>query len=212
MVTQEDDEYHEYFKENNKVWLAMDVFSRFLWGYLLPNKQTVNVCNGLETIKKFDGKFEVLGSDNALEFDSANVKQFCDVNDTYLHHGKIYTPQHQAPIERAVQTVSKQLAIEMENATETAKQNVDTMILPKALLRLNIMQKQILGRQTPFQIQRGHPWSAASMPFPHETRTIISGSPYLDAHLGYYYEWSERIQGDRLYSLQATCVKLSHDM
>ena len=66
VVTQEDDEYHEYFKENNKVWLAMDVFSRFLWGYLLPNKQTVNVCNGLETIKKFDGKFEVLGSAQRL--------------------------------------------------------------------------------------------------------------------------------------------------
>ena len=89
--------------ENNEYKYNLNVidhFSKFLFSFLLKNKNAKSIVSNLETcFKKYENPKQI-GCDNGSEFNNSAVKSLLNNNNILMITGKPYNPHSQGVVER----------------------------------------------------------------------------------------------------------------
>jgi len=78
----------------------VDIFSKFAYAKVLPNKSGPSIRVALDDGFKAMGKPKILQSDNAAEFTGGEVADFLGEQNIEARHGRPYHPQSQGIAER----------------------------------------------------------------------------------------------------------------
>lgn len=78
----------------------VDIFSKFAYAKVLPNKSGASIREALEEGFHAMGKPKILQSDNAAEFMGGEVADFLGEQSVEARHGRPYHPQSQGVAER----------------------------------------------------------------------------------------------------------------
>lgn len=78
----------------------VDIFSKFAYAKVLPNKSGPSIRVALDEGFKVMGKPKILQSDNAAEFTGGEVADFLGEQNVEARHGRPYHPQSQGVAER----------------------------------------------------------------------------------------------------------------
>ena len=85
----------------------IDVFSKFIFSYVLINKTADEVLIALRKYILSFGKFKKLQIDNGLEFRNTIIKNFCIENDIERIFSPPYQPQANGAVEDVHKTIQK---------------------------------------------------------------------------------------------------------
>ena len=91
------------------VLVFIDVFSGYVKLYKLKDKNTIGVCKAFEDLTCTIGAPRLLTSDNGGEFESAMLKEMCQIKGAAKRTSASYRPQSQGPVERFNRTLIKDL-------------------------------------------------------------------------------------------------------
>ena len=91
------------------VLVFIDVFSGYVKLFKLKDKNTIGVCRAFEDLTCTIGAPRLLTSDNGGEFESAMLKEMCQIKGAAKRTSVAYRPQSQGPVERFNRTLIKDL-------------------------------------------------------------------------------------------------------
>ena len=101
--------------ENNQykyILNVIDHFSKFLFSYLLINKNAKSIVSKLKICFQKYGKPTQIGCDNGSEFNNSAVKSLLEKNNILLIKGKPYNPHSQGVVERVNRSIKNALICE----------------------------------------------------------------------------------------------------
>src|SRR5579885_1062242 len=104
------DKYAKYNKDYKYLLVVVDVFSKYTFIKILPDKESRSIALCLiaifeETIRKYGKVPKLLTSDNAKEFKSEIIKRLCERYKIQQRFSHPYTPQEQGQVERRNQDI-----------------------------------------------------------------------------------------------------------
>ncbi len=156
------------------ITLALDVFSRAILGFFVSFENssllTTGLCLEHAMFPKDDwlerlginhswpvwGKPTCIHVDNALEFRSNGIKDFCDEYDVRLEYRPVKTPHYGGHVERVFRTIAEQIHTLPGTTFSNIKQKGEYPSEKKAVVTLKALQKWLAEYVTGAYLRKIH--------------------------------------------------------
>ena len=142
---------HTPVNKKRYILSAIDIFSRYIWLYALPDKRAETVTQKMKKLFSEFGYPRIVQQDRGTEF-RGKLEQYFTENDIKIIRSRPYHPQSQGKVERSHRTLKSMMMYDM------VKMNRDGLNWTKQLhvrtyqRTMNMSPKQVLHWKCPFHI------------------------------------------------------------